>query len=73
MYSKDYSNFDISLLYLLLRNICPIQPHKNKWGNAPLPEDRSLSANIERIRIIRNQYLVHISNFSLSNIEFERK
>lgn len=73
VYDENYSNFDILLLYLLLRNICSIQPHRNGWGNVPLPEDRSLSANIERIRIIRNEYCVYISNFSFSNIEFERK
>lgn len=73
VYGEDYSNFDILLLYLLLRNICSIQPHRNGWGNVPLPGDRSLSANIERIRIIRNEYCVYISNFSLSDIEFERK
>lgn len=73
VYRGDYSNFDISLLYFLLRNVCSIPPHTNRWGNVPNQEDRSPSANIERIRIMRNEYYVNISNFSFSNSEFERK
>lgn len=68
----DYSNLDISLLYFLLRNICSIPPHVKRWGNVPDPNDRSLSANIERIRIIRNESLKN-SKISLSNSEFEEK
>lgn len=66
----DYSNFDISLLYFLLRYICSIPPHLKKWGNVPHPNDRTLSANIERIRIIRNESFMN-SKISLSNSEFE--
>ncbi|XP_055999330.1 uncharacterized protein LOC125656716 [Ostrea edulis] len=49
--SKD---LDISVLYILLRNICSIPKHKNGWGNPPLDGDTSLAACIERIRIQRN-------------------
>lgn len=62
---EDYSEFDITLLYFLCRNVCAIPPHKNQWGNSPSPEDRSVSANIERIRLIRNKY-GHNSEFSIS-------
>lgn len=50
----NYSDFDISLLYVLLRNISQIPPHTKKWGNSPSQCDRSVSASIERIRLIRN-------------------
>lgn len=70
--NEDYSNFDITLLYVLLRHICSIPQHVKRWGNDPDPNDRSLSANIERIRIIRNQSLFN-SKISLSNSEFEEK
>lgn len=70
--SGDYSNFDIVLLYLLLRNVCSFSPHSNKWGNIPSPGDRSVSANIERIRILRNE-TVHSFPIQLSNSEFEHK
>lgn len=65
VYGRDYSKFDISLLYFLLRNLCSIPPHKRQWGNDPLPSDMSVSANIESIRLIRNEY-GHNSEFSIS-------
>lgn len=68
----DYSKFDITLLYYLCRNVCAIPPHTNQWGNRPSPEDRSVSANIERIRLIRNEY-AHTSHPSISNSNFERR
>ncbi|XP_062591983.1 uncharacterized protein LOC134253478 [Saccostrea cucullata] len=68
-YTGNYGDMDIPLLYTLLRNICSISPHSNGWGNDPDPTDRSLSANIERIRIARNQ-CVHSSIPVLSNADF---
>ena len=54
--SKD---FDISLLYTLLRNIAGIPPHSKGWGNNPSTGDTSLSACIETIRIARNNLNGH--------------
>ena len=54
--SKD---FDISLLYTLLRNITGIPPHSKGWGNNPTTGDTSLSACIETIRITRNNLNGH--------------
>lgn len=71
--SEDYSKFDITLLYFLLRNICTITPHFKQWGNSPLVSDRSVSANIERIRLTRNEYYGHYSSFSISKSDFEDK
>lgn len=71
--SEDYSKFDITLLYFLLRNICTITPHFKQSGNSPLVSDRSVSANIERIRLTRNEYYGHYSSFSISKSDFEDK
>ncbi|XP_061196856.1 uncharacterized protein LOC133205130 [Saccostrea echinata] len=68
-YTGNYNDMDITQLYTLLRNICNIPPHSNGWGNDPDPNDRSLSANIDRIRSARNQ-CVHSSSPSLSNADF---
>ena len=54
VYSGNYNDMDISLLYILLRNVCGIQAHNKGWGNIPDSTDRSVSANIERIRLARN-------------------
>nr|XP_034320285.1 uncharacterized protein LOC105342216 isoform X3 [Crassostrea gigas] len=72
VYSKAYLKFDVTLLYFLLRNMCSIQPHSNKWGNNPKSGDRSVSGNIERIRLIRNEY-GHNSERSISDIDFKIK
>ncbi|KAK3107388.1 hypothetical protein FSP39_013515 [Pinctada imbricata] len=69
-YTGNYSDFDISLLYTLLRNICNIPPHIEGWGKDPDPNDVSLSANIERIHITRNKAYGHVLSSSLSNSDF---
>lgn len=68
----NYFEFDITLLYLLFRNISSIKPHSKQWGNEPDPSDRSVSANIERIRSIRNDYF-HKRHPSISKSDFERE
>lgn len=67
-----YSEFDITLLYYLLRNVCSIPQHTNLWGNVPNQVDRSVSANAERMRILRNEY-GHTTDFFLSDSDFEQK
>ncbi|XP_062587315.1 uncharacterized protein LOC134248948 isoform X2 [Saccostrea cucullata] len=69
-YGGDYSDLDISLLYILLRNVCKITPHNKGWGKEPDPTDNSVSANIERIRLIRNKYYGHAADFSLKESNF---
>lgn len=68
----NYTDFDITLLYTLLRNICSFTPHTNQWGSEPNPGDRSVSANIERIRLVRNQH-GHSSEISLSDVDFNTR
>ncbi|XP_062576592.1 uncharacterized protein LOC134238480 [Saccostrea cucullata] len=72
-YGGDYSDFDISFLYILLRNVCKITPHNNGWGEEPDPTDNSVSANIERIRLTRNRYYGHAADFSLSDADFKQE
>lgn len=68
----NYSDFDISLLFFLLRNISSIPPHTKQWGNEPISSDKSVSANIERIRLIRNKY-GHYTDISISDTDFNKK
>ena len=70
VYSGNYDDMDISLLYILLRNVCRIQAHNKGWGNTPDSEDRSVSANIERLRLARN----YCGPFTgrMSNAEFNQ-
>ncbi|XP_056008710.1 uncharacterized protein LOC125661395 isoform X2 [Ostrea edulis] len=68
-YTGNFRDMDISLLYILLRNISGISPLSKDWGNYPDPSDTSLSANIERIRWVRNR-CVHSCNPSMSSTDF---
>lgn len=67
-----YTEFDISLLYILIRNCTHIPPHANRWGNTPSTEDTSVSANIERIRLIRNKY-AHYGKVHISDAEYDHR
>ena len=69
-YSGNYNDIDISLLYILLRNVCGIQAHNKGWGNTPDSADRSVSANIERLRLARNR--CGHSTGGMSNAEFNQ-
>lgn len=73
IYNQNYSDFDITLLYVIFRNICNFKPHSKQWGNDPDPGERSVSANIERIRLIRNKYLGHYSKTTISNADFTKE
>ena len=42
---------NLSLLYIILRTVCYIPQPTNGWGSSPETDDRTLAANIERIRI----------------------
>ena len=49
--SSGFFILDQSFLYILLRSVCYIPQPRNGWGSSPETDDRSLAANIERIRI----------------------
>nr|XP_022307911.1 uncharacterized protein LOC111113912 [Crassostrea virginica] len=70
VYSGNYDDMDISLLYILLRNLCGIQAHIKGWGNSPDSTDRSVSSNIERLRLARNK-CAH-NKKGMSNAEFNQ-
>lgn len=64
-------DMDISVMYIILRNICNITDHKKGWGNAPLKGDTSLAACIERIRLHRNSVAGHSTNGMVEDVEFQ--
>ena len=72
VFSGSYSDFDLSLLYVLIRNLTGIPDHKTGWGNIPDINDNSSAANIERIRILRNKY-AHGSTSHLTDKELKRE
>lgn len=72
VFHGSYADFDVSLLYILIRNLIEIPDHKTGWGNEPDIKDNSTSANVERIRILRNKYMyAHSSKNHLTDREFK--
>lgn len=47
-------NFDISLLYVLLRSVCGLPAPATGWGTKPSPTDHSVEGAVEMIHWYRN-------------------
>lgn len=73
---NGYEEFDITLLYTLLRNHClKIQSPTKGWGMSNMPEqgEETEGDDIERIRIIRNNLTGHVSKPTISDTKFEEQ
>ena len=69
-YGKS-TDFDISLLCKLLREICSLTPPATGWKDLPNITDHSLGADLVRIRIYRNKIYGHNHSMEISNADFE--
>ena len=72
--TRGYQDFDITLLYTLLRNVCQnVTPPSQNWGVSQMPSQNEITVgdDIERIRLIRNKLFGHISEPAISEIEFQ--
>ena len=67
----DINNFDITLLSILLRNICGLTAHATGWDKMPNASDNSDVANIIRIKLFRNKVHAHISKTEVETTKFE--
>ena len=69
----DSNLFDITLLHLLLREVCNLKaPKPNGWHKLPQASDVSSEANIVRIKCYRNDVCRSVST-SITRVEFEDK
>lgn len=66
----DYSKFDVSMLYTLIRNLCPLKP-TGKWGEEPSAADTLLGDDIERVRRFRNRVFAHANSAQTPDSEFQ--
>lgn len=67
------ADFDISLLVVLLRNVCGLSPPATTgWNNPPLPTDMTEEADIVRIRILRNEVYAHTNVASVDDLTFSK-
>ena len=67
----DSKTFDVTLLTVLMRNICGLPPPATGWNMMPPDTDRSPQANITRIKILRNQIYAHVSSTEVDKAAFE--
>ena len=69
----DPEKFDISLLTIILRNICPNVPAPMRgWDSrVPDPTDVSLGADILRLQNVRNTISAHSPNTRVTDVDFE--
>ena len=58
----DSNTFDITLLFLLLTNICGLSPPLTGWHTKPSPGDNSLEANLARVKFFRNELYGHVTS-----------
>ncbi|KAL3888485.1 hypothetical protein ACJMK2_000852 [Sinanodonta woodiana] len=72
-YVAGLDQFDISLLYFLIRNVSTVSASVMGWGNDPIEKpfrDKCLGANVERIRSYRNQ-IGHSMDGQISQHDFD--
>ena len=67
----DSNKFDITLLTILLRNICGLSAPTTGWNVMPPTGETSTPADIVRIKIFRNQVYGHIASPQLDDTTFE--
>ena len=62
--------FDITLLTVLLRNICGLCSPANGWDRLPLPTSISIADDIARVKYYRNTVYGHASQASVDDSSF---
>ncbi|XP_068760739.1 uncharacterized protein [Montipora capricornis] len=68
--APDSNTFDITLLFLLLTNICGLTPPHTGWHCKPPPSDTSREPNLARIKFFRNQLYAHITTTAVDELMF---
>ena len=65
--SKD---FDLTLLFKLLRTICGLTPPPTGWDTPPATSDLSLTADLVRIKNFRNTVYGHVHHMEITDDDF---
>ena len=64
------ATFDITLLTVLLRNICGLSPPATGWDNLPPATNTSIADDIARVKYYRNTVYGHASQAAVDDISF---
>lgn len=67
----DYNNFDVTLLYTLIRNLCStsLKPTQG-WGKVPDSSHTQIGDDIERLRLMQNKF-GHANSAGIPDAEFQ--
>jgi WD40 repeat protein len=65
----DSKTFDVTLLTVLFRNICGLP--STGWDAMPPDTDRSMQANIVRLKSFRNKVYAHVTSTQVDNTTFK--
>ena len=68
--SVTSEDFDITLLMVLLRNICGLTAPSTGWDSLPPASDTSVEANIARVKYYRNKVYGHAIQASVDDPTF---
>ena len=68
--APDSKTFDITLLFLLLTNICGLTPPPSGWHTKPPPSDTSHEANLARVKRYRNVLYGHVTTTGVDTPTF---
>ena len=69
----NIQEFDITLLVVLLRNLCGLSAPSTGWNDMPSSTDKSREANIVRIKLFRNSFSAHVPGTAVSRLDFEAR
>ena len=64
------SDFDITLTFRLLRTICGLTAPSTGWNSLPANTDRSIEADLVRIKFFRNSVYGHTSKMEITDSDF---
>ena len=68
--SVSSEKFDITLLMVLLRNICGLTPPAAGWDKLPAPTDVSCEDDLARIKCYKNKVYGHAAQASVDDVNF---
>lgn len=68
--SVSSEDFDITLLMVLLRNICGLTSPATGWDKLPASTDKSVQADIARVKYFRNTIFAHAKKASVNDAEY---
>ncbi len=68
--APDSNTFDITLLFLLLTNICGLASPRSGWHTKPSSSDSSFEANLARVKFFRNELYGHVTTTGVDTPTF---